>query len=187
MKVGGKVVLEAEGEDFAGKASGAVRMNKGRNPIEVVYASPAKGDAWVRVLWESRDFPAEPVQPGVLSHDVSEKGSRRGAGAGGAGVAGDVAVRGMSSSARVQLPMGAGDAGVGGGCAGFVGRGGAVEAGWMAAWISDPRKLRADASMPRVFHRRGASRGRRGTWRRIWRRWGSRRNAEAAEAAERRR
>src|SRR5205814_10583503 len=71
VKIKGQPVLEEDGEDFGGKASGLVKLEKGKNPIEVVYESAEKGDSWVRVLWTSRDFPLEPVQPAVLSHDVA--------------------------------------------------------------------------------------------------------------------
>jgi hypothetical protein len=55
LKIKGQPVLEAAGDDFAGKASALLKMEKGRNPIEVVYTSPQRGgDAWLRVLWTSR-------------------------------------------------------------------------------------------------------------------------------------
>ena len=56
-------VLEAAGDEFGAKASAVLKMEKGRNPIEVIYTSPERGDAWVRVLWTSREFPPEPVNP----------------------------------------------------------------------------------------------------------------------------
>jgi hypothetical protein len=50
VKIGGKTVLEATGDDLGGKGSAAVRLEKGKNPIEVVYTSPEKGDAQIRLL-----------------------------------------------------------------------------------------------------------------------------------------
>src|SRR5260221_5422609 len=79
MKIQGQPVVEVSGDDLSAKASALLKLEKGKNPIEVVYTSPEKGDAWVRVLWTSREFPPEPVQPTVLSHDVGNKALREAA------------------------------------------------------------------------------------------------------------
>ncbi len=153
LKVAGKPVLEADGEDFANKASAAIRMEKGRNPIEVVYAAPEQGDAWVRVLWSSRDFPPEPVQPASLSHDVSDKALREGtrlregrelmANLRCGACHADEAAKRDAVPAMPELGRDAPD---------LSAAGARLKPAWMAAWISDPRALRPDATMPRIFH-----------------------------------
>ncbi|HEY7115970.1 MAG TPA: hypothetical protein VH475_05270 [Tepidisphaeraceae bacterium] len=152
VKVGGQVVLETSGEDFDGKTSAAIKMEKGKNPIEVVYTPPAAGDAWVRVLWQSREFPPEPVQPSVLSHDLSEKSLREGIrDRDGREMIANLRCTQCHPLPKAQLPAGATvmpelatDA------PDLSGAGARLKQGWMAAWIADPHALRADASMPRL-------------------------------------
>jgi mono/diheme cytochrome c family protein len=152
VKIKGQPVLEAAGDDFGGKASAVLKMEKGRNPIEVVYTSPEQGDAWVRVLWTSREFPPEPVQPTVLSHDVGDRVLREAARlregrellanlrCGNCHAMQAAAGKGL---AMVELQGDAPD---------LSDAGSRLKQGWMAAWIAEPKKWRADASMPRVFH-----------------------------------
>jgi mono/diheme cytochrome c family protein len=145
VKIKGQPVLEAAGDDFGGKASAVLKMEKGRNPIEVVYTSPEKGDAWVRVLWTSREFPPEPVQPTVLSHDSGDKTLREAARLrAGRELLTDLRCGQCHQSAKAQPA--AEDA------PDLSDAGARLKQGWMAAWIAEPKKWRADASMPRVFH-----------------------------------
>jgi mono/diheme cytochrome c family protein len=157
VKVGGKVVLEAQGDDFGEKTSAAVRLEKGKNPIEVVYASPPKGDAWARLLWASREWLGEPVQPTVLSHDASARPVREAARLreGRELLAGSRCVRCHEFSIPQvdanlsNMPELMADA------PNLDEVGARLKAAWMAAWIADPRSLRPDASMPRFIHGKG--------------------------------
>ncbi len=48
-----------------------VRLNKGANALKVIYTSPAKGDAQLRLLWNPRPdkpMPHEPIRSALLSH-----------------------------------------------------------------------------------------------------------------------
>jgi cytochrome c2 len=118
-----------------------------------VYESAEKGDSWVRVLWTSRDFPPEPVQPAALSHD-----------AGAEAVAAGMRVRegrellvSLRCTACHPLAMGQWPAGaavmpeLSADAPDLSDVGGRLNESWMAAWIADPKSLRGDASMPRVF------------------------------------
>lgn len=152
VKINGQNVIEASGDDFASKSSAVLKMEKGKNPIEVIYTAPEKGDAWLRVLRTSRDFPPEPVQPMVLSHDVADHSLRE---------AGRLREgRELLANLRCQnchalaapaggarpMPELATDA------PDLSTAGARLKQSWMAAWISNPRSLRPDASMPRLFH-----------------------------------
>jgi mono/diheme cytochrome c family protein len=154
VKVGGKMVLEAAGEDFAGKSSAAVKLEKGKNPIEVVYTSPDKGDAWVRLLWASREWPPEPIQPAALSHNISAKPLRESLRLrdGRELLANSRCVRcheyplPVLDGNRRNMPELETDA------PNMEEIGARLKEPWMAAWIADPRAMRPDASMPRAFH-----------------------------------
>jgi mono/diheme cytochrome c family protein len=152
VKINGKPVLEASGDDFAGKSSELLKMEKGKNPIEVIYTSPEKGDAWLRVLRTSRDFPPEPVQPTVLSHDVADKALREAArlregrellanlrcGNCHANTPAD-----KSAHSMPELQTDAPDLST---------AGARLKQNWMATWIANPKSLRPEATMPRLFH-----------------------------------
>jgi mono/diheme cytochrome c family protein len=153
VKIAGKTVLDADGDDFAGKPSAQVKLEKGNNPIEVTYTSPQKGDAWVRLLWASREWPAEPIQPAALSHDISAKPLRE-------------AIRlreGRELLANLrcvkchEYPIPKLDANTWNmpeldtDAPNLQEVGARLKEQWMAAWIADPRAMRPDASMPRMI------------------------------------
>ncbi len=71
LSIDGQVVLErdalpADGAPAA--TAGQVRLNKGLNPIELVYRGPARGDASMRLTWSNDYLPEEPVPPASLRH-----------------------------------------------------------------------------------------------------------------------
>ncbi len=49
------------------------RFHQGYNPLLVQYSSPEEGDAQLRVLWTSQDFPWEPLPPTALYHNINDK------------------------------------------------------------------------------------------------------------------
>jgi mono/diheme cytochrome c family protein len=155
VKVKDNVVFEAEGDDFSTRVGEVTRLDKGKNPIVVTYESPEKGDAFVRLSWkEQRGLRAEPVPPMVFTHDASAKevveGMRLREG------------RQLLANLRctkchdagpnaTAMPELAADA------PSLTHIGMRLQRDWMAAWIHDPRALRSDAHMPRMFHDSGAS------------------------------
>lgn len=74
LSVGGEAVLEREslppGGDPA-STDGEVRLHKGLNPIELVYRSPASGDASLRLTWSNDYLPEEPLPPESLRRAAS--------------------------------------------------------------------------------------------------------------------
>lgn len=146
-----KVVFEASGEDLSQRAGEVIRINKGANPIVITYESPEKGNAFVRLLWkEQAALRAEPVPPMVFGHDPGTKqvleGERVRQG------------RQLLAELRCTKCHDAGEANAAGmpelamDTPSFKDIGGRVTFEWMAAWVADPRRFRADAHMPRVFH-----------------------------------
>lgn len=71
LSIGGQVVLERDNLPVDGApaaTAGEVRLNKGLNPVELVYRSPDRGDASMRLTWSNEYLPEEPVPPASLRH-----------------------------------------------------------------------------------------------------------------------
>ena len=74
LSVGGEVVLDRESLPAGGapaSTDGEVRLHKGLNPIELVYRSPASGDAYLRLTWSNDYLPEEPLPPASLRRAAS--------------------------------------------------------------------------------------------------------------------
>ncbi len=135
-----------------------VKLNKGANKLVVAYTSPAQGDALVRLLWSSKEFPTEPVPPMVFSHDVASDALRGGnriregrllfaqynciACHDGAGLVPPKPVAGVESAAMPELAQDA---------PAFGEFGSRYNETWMAQWISNPHTIRPRSLMPAVF------------------------------------
>lgn len=64
LSVNGQPVL-------AGAGPKSVQLNKGANQIVAELPSAATGDTFVRVNWQSKDFPKEPLPPTLFTHSPS--------------------------------------------------------------------------------------------------------------------
>ncbi len=148
VTLNGAVILEGS----ARVQSPPVKLQKGANPITVEFTSPAKGDAMLRVLWSSKEFPWEPVPPTVFQHDASAPPLRVGQGLRDARLlfaqlrctachdgAGLVPARGEGLPELAQDAPQFGELGA------------KFHEPWLAAWINDPHAIRPHALMPRVF------------------------------------
>lgn len=130
-----------------------LRLSRGEHAIEVRYGSPATGAAVARLQWAGSDFGAEAIPPELLSHDPSD----------GALLRGQSLRRGRESMARLQctkchvppqalvfedhpMPELSFDAPL------LTGVGARLRPGWMERWVLDPKKVRHDATMPRLLH-----------------------------------
>jgi mono/diheme cytochrome c family protein len=60
--------FRGSGETAAKALNKAFRLKKGANKLVAEFSSDGKSDATVRLLWWSREFPAEPVPPTIFSH-----------------------------------------------------------------------------------------------------------------------
>ncbi len=141
-----KPLLELHG-DLAGHPSEAILIRKGKNRVVVRYESPVDGDAVVRLMWAASGRPMEPMSPAVFTHDAGDA----------ALVAHESIRHGRELVATMRciachtgisgnMPELAEDAP---NLAGIKDR---LNPTWLAYWITNPRSLRATASMPRVFH-----------------------------------
>ncbi len=132
-----------------------VELSSGRHELIAEFTSPAQGDAWVRVQWQSKDenIDAEPIPPKLLKHDAGGGAARVGAALHrGRELLGSMrclqchataenpaALAGAMPELRTDAP-------------GLVFAGAALRGPWLAAWIADPAALRPTATMPRLLH-----------------------------------
>lgn len=149
VQINGETVLEAKG-DLSGVTSKVIALGK-RNDMVVTYRSPAEGDASVRLYWADK-FPPEPIPPTALQHDQNGDPLRLG----------DRMRLGrelitsrrcfkchqadtdawLKSGGMPDLAMDAPS---------LSDVGARLNEGWIARWIQDPKALRPNATMPRVF------------------------------------
>lgn len=150
VNINGESVLEGNGK-IEGKP---VQLKKGVNKLVIDYTSPPSGDAMFRLLWASKDFPAEPIQPGSFSHDTNLTAFR----------IGEQARTGRLLFAQLHctachegsgllpskddpnaMPELAQDA------PSFGEYGARYNEAWLAKWINDPHAIRPHTQMPRIF------------------------------------
>lgn len=147
VKIKDKVVLEVDGEDLSTEPGEVARLDKGKNPIVVVYESPAEGDAFMRLSWkEQRGLRAEPVPLTVLTHDASAPDVARGERLRrGRQLLADLRCTKCHATEATGMPELAMDAPA------LTDAGWRLNQEWMARWVADPRSIRKDAHMPRVL------------------------------------
>lgn len=158
LSINGQVVLgRARGDERV--VSEPVRLEKGVNEMVAVYRSPEAGEAQVRLLWSSPDFPLQPVPPEVYSHEAGHGADqalarRERVRLGRAVLAEHRCVRChnappdlVGQSAMPELMMDA---------PGIIDVGLRLREQWLAAWLADPQAVRHDATMPKFFHGEGA-------------------------------
>lgn len=151
LSLGGEVVIarqELPAGDAPLSTNGEVRLNKGLNPIELVYRSPAGGDASLRLTWDNDYLPEEPLPPERLRHADSpalDQGRSRRA-------ARDLVANAMCvrchaagngpSDGMPELQATGPD---------LDGIGSRLRPRWIEQWLLDPKALRPQARMPRVL------------------------------------
>lgn len=143
------LVLEVPGTSSDPVSSKSVRLNKGANKLMAKFASPATGDAVVRVYWSNQETPLNPIPFAQLQHANSPE------------LIASMAIRNgrdlfaefrcakchSGSTGMPELSMDA---------PAFAGMGGRRRFDWLAKWIEDPSALRPDAHMPRIFSGEGS-------------------------------
>jgi cytochrome c2 len=155
VAVNDDVVFDGAGDDLSKVQGKLAKLKRGKNKIVAEYTSPANGDAVVRLMWASKEFMPESVPPNLLSHESSDAALREQARVregrelfatmrcakchAGAGDGTPV----PAADAMAELSMDAPN---------LADAGARLNAAWMAQWINDPKSVRPDASMPRVFH-----------------------------------
>ncbi len=149
MTVGETEVLKLDGPDLSSGKPGKIKLNKGANLIKLVYKSPADGDARLRLLWSGSEIPTEPLPATLFTHNVSSKEFRAAAKLrSGRELVGTMrctkchAADAATAEGMPELAIDAPD---------LREVGARLNQGWMAAWIRDPKALRAHASMPKLI------------------------------------
>lgn len=147
LTVNGERVLEVPPESEGAVASPRVSLRQGRNELVAEYQSPAEGDATARLLWESFEFPREPVPPMVWTHNAEElvlsEGGRLRRGRQLLVEGRCVRCHATGGAVSPEFVMDAPS---------FVEMGARLSPHWMAAWIENPKAMRPDAQMPRLLH-----------------------------------
>jgi cytochrome c2 len=155
LEINGKPVLDLSGSPFPDKGT-TLRLEKGRNHVVATYRSPANGASRIRLLWASSDFPSEPIPSTTFVHNLNDKplksatklrhgreliATLRCTRCHAAGEA-------TSAAAMPELAIDAPD---------LREAGSRLNAAWMAAWVNDPKALRANATMPRLLQGKDAA------------------------------
>jgi mono/diheme cytochrome c family protein len=173
LSINGQKILELSGDNWRHEPTQTITLNKGKNALLIEYTSPENGDAYFRLYWSSSEFPPEPIPPTAFTHQptpaletanelregrflfanlrcfkchVDEK----------LNPAIELAHRAVTGEFKTDLlgklpmPELSIDA------PSFDGIGSRFNEIWMAHWISNPKSLRHNATMPRVF---GEARG----------------------------
>ncbi len=148
LEVNGALALDASAKGTTTEPTKPIRLKQGTNAFRLRFASPKKGDAFVRLSWSSREFPMEPLSAAALSQEVSPELRKAEQLRQGrelfvefrcvkchTGPAGD--------SAMPELSMDAPS---------FDGIGSRRTYDWMLRWILDPTSLRRTAHMPKLLH-----------------------------------
>jgi mono/diheme cytochrome c family protein len=136
-----------------GTATGEkITLKKGKNKIVAIYESPADGDSIMRLKWSGEDFPAEPINPSLFTHGIT----------GAALTTGERLREGRALFADLHCIRCHTDAGLNDLKDGMPEMakdapnleevGSRLNVAWMARWISNPKALRPDTSMPNLFH-----------------------------------
>ncbi|HEY1174143.1 MAG TPA: c-type cytochrome [Verrucomicrobiae bacterium] len=148
IEVNTNVVLEATAASSVSEPSKRARLNKGLNPIKVIYTAPDAGDAYLRLEWSTADFAFEPLPVSVLSHtpggEALVKGTQLRLGR-------ELFIEnrcvkchvGPSAATLPDLALDAPD---------FKGIGSRRNFDWLAHWIENPKASRALAQMPKMVH-----------------------------------
>ena len=153
--VNGTAVLEIAGPELAAGKAGKIKLNKGANAISLVYKSPPTGDARLRMFWSTDETPVEPVPLTLFTHNVGTKEMR----------AATKLRQGRELVATMRCTKcHAADPATAKGMPELAidapdlrEVGARLNQGWMAAWIRDPKALRAHASMPKLLVADGKS------------------------------
>ncbi len=147
--VNGTAVLDITGPELAAGKPGKIKLNKGANPISLVYKSPASGDARLRLYWSAAEIPVEPLPATLFTHNAGTKEFRAAAKVRlGRELVGTMrctkchAADPATANGLPELAIDAPD---------LRDVGARLNQGWMAAWIRDPKALRAHATMPRLL------------------------------------
>jgi len=129
-----------------------VKLQKGGNRITVEFSSPAKGDAVLRLLWSSKEFPWEPVPPTAFQHDANIAELRTGERLReGRQLFAEMRCAACHDGGGLLPAKGEGMPELAQDAPTFDDVGAKFREPWLAAWIDDPHRTRPGSLMPKVF------------------------------------
>jgi len=129
-----------------------VQLQKGANKLVVEFQSPAQGDASVRLMWSSKEFPREPLPPTVFQHDVNANDLRLGERLReGRMLFAQNRCVACHEAGPLMPPKGEGMPELAQDAPTFDNVGGKYQEAWLAAWINDPHAIRPRSLMPKIF------------------------------------
>ncbi len=156
MELNGEAVLDASGDDLSKTQSKEIRLKKGLNALTVTYTAPASGDAFIRLCTVRKDGSYDPISPNIFQHDVTDAFLKeRAALRDGRKLLADLrclnchAGDASLASATTAMPELKQDAPL------LTDAGDRLNPEWLVQWINNPKSLRKDAHMPRLFHDSG--------------------------------
>ena len=118
-----------------------LRLNKGKRSIKLQWTPPLQGPAWIRLLWDGRDFTLEPIPTRQLSlnspHDDIEIGT------------GLIAEHRCTACHASNASPYIGDLDRQAGSLRDSGQ--RLHASWVKDWLLDPTAHRADTAMPALL------------------------------------
>ncbi|MDA0839095.1 MAG: PA14 domain-containing protein [Planctomycetota bacterium] len=152
LTLNGQQVLEGNLSPTDPLKSQPVFLKNGANELLAQFESPAKGDSQVRLYWESKEFPPEPISMDRFTHDAGNPFHR----------GRDREREGRLLIAKYRclnchtdktgatnitsFPELTKDA------PSLEGIGSRLNTTWMVQWLMEPKRFRPDGTMPRLFH-----------------------------------
>jgi len=148
LEIRGETIWEGAGTGEKTSATKSVQLNKGPNPIQATFTSPAMGDAMIRLYWQAEKAPFDPIPSTALTHGAAPEIQKAQQLRFGRELFLDYRcakchARPTSEAAVPELNMDAPS---------LDGIGARLNYDWMARWIVDPKALRPQAHMPRLLN-----------------------------------
>ena len=148
LEIGTNTVLDVSGNDSLSDAGKSIRLSKGTNLFKATFTSPEKGDAYVRLRWTPKGGFLQPVPNSALSHSDSPE------------LAGSLKLHlgrelfvehrcakchsGPTSANTIP------ELGIDAPSLENIGARRNFE--WFIGWIANPKGVRSQARMPRLYH-----------------------------------
>jgi mono/diheme cytochrome c family protein len=148
LKINGRTLLDSRNAKLQGLQSQSVILHRGLNPFDLEYESPTNGAAQFQLAWQSGRLPLEPVPATAFVHDDDPELAHRELVRTGRQLFAElrcIRCHQEKPPAKTGMPELAADA------PRLEGIGSRLNQAWIAQWVLDPKKLRPDASMPRLL------------------------------------
>jgi mono/diheme cytochrome c family protein len=152
IEVNGQTALESSESGGSTPPTKALKFNKGKNLLKITFASPEKGDAFVRLYWaEKPDRPTsfDLVPDAQFAHDTDTPELTQGRDL---RLGRELTLEHRCFKCHAPALAVAGVPELGMDAPAFDGIGSRRRADWIAEWVADPRAIRPAARMPKLLH-----------------------------------